>query len=109
IQEYDNDLNIDNLKLAGIAYAGELDTNNYLISPINGDLSTLRNITILTGTYDILNPDVHILYEKAKDIGIEIEIKEYEKAQHIWIIQHNCDENLVKQGYQDLVKLVKEK
>lgn len=103
VQKNDKQLNKETLKLAGIAYAGDEDINSYLVNPIEGDLSKLKNITILTGTYDILNPDVHLLKEKAEKIGIPIEVKEYEQTGHIWMIEKNNSQELIQQGYQDIL------
>ena len=50
-------------------------------------LGKLKNVTIYTGTYDILNPDIHVLINKAKEENIEIELKEYEEQGHIWIVK----------------------
>ena len=108
VQKRDKELSKETLKLAGVAYAGEDGIDSYLVNPIDGDLSKLKNVTILTGTNDILNPDVHVLQEKAKQIGVNIEIKEYESAGHIWIINNNSSEELVQKGYDDLIKLVNE-
>ena len=105
----DKDLNKEALKIAGVAYAGgEENTGNYLVSPAEGDLSKLKNITIFTGTYDILNPDVYVLQEKAKEQGVDIEVKEYEKAGHIWIITKKGDSNIIEKGYNDLLEKIKE-
>ena len=106
VQKRDTDLNKETLKLAGISYAGRDGIDSYLVNPVDGDLSKLENVTILTGTEDILNPDVHVLEEKAKQIGKEITIKEYDGAKHIWIINNKGDGNLIKQGYQDLLELI---
>lgn len=103
VQKNDKQLNKETLKLAGIAYAGEDGINSYLVNPIDGDLSKLKNITILTGTFDILNPDVHVLKQKAEQVGVAIEIKEYEKARHIWLIDKNSGKYLEEQAYQDLM------
>ena len=108
VQKRDKELSKETLKLAGVAYAGEDGIDSYLVNPIDGNLSKLKNITILTGTNDILNPDVHVLQEKAKQIGVNIEIKEYESAGHIWIINNNSSEELVQKGYNDLINLVNE-
>ncbi len=70
VQKNDKQLNKEALKLAGIAYAGEDGINNYLVNPIDGDLSKLKNVIVLTGTYDILNPDVHILKRRAQEVGV---------------------------------------
>lgn len=106
VQENDNELNKETLKLAGIAYAGEDGINSYLVNPIDGDLSKLKNVTILTGTYDILNPDVQVLKEKAEKVGIQIDIKQYEQAKHIWMIEKNSNQELIQQGYQEILKLI---
>lgn len=80
VQKEDKELSKENLKLAGIAYAGKDGINSYLVNPIEGDLTKLKNITIFTGTSDILNPDVQVLKKKAEQVNVKIEVKEYEKA-----------------------------
>lgn len=108
VQKEDKELNKEALKLAGIAYAGDDGINSYLVNPIDGDLSKLGNITIMTGTSDILNPDVEVLEKKAKEQGKEIQIKEYSGAGHIWIINEKGDKDLISKGYQDLIDMVNE-
>ena len=93
VQKRDKQLNKDTLKLAGIAYS--LGDDNNLVNPIDGDLSKLKNITIFTGKDDILNPDVYVFKNKALEQGIGIEVKEYENANHIWVIDKNSDEQIV--------------
>ena len=105
-QNKDKELDRKNLKLAGIAYAGEDGINSYLVNPIDGDLSKLNNITIFAGTNDILNPDAHLMQEKAKKQGVSIELIEYESAAHNWIIENNSSEELIKKGYEDLLKSI---
>ena len=100
----DKELNKESLILAGISYASEDGINSYLVNPIEGNLKGLENIVIFTGTYDILNPDVHVLDEKAKNVGTQITIKEYDKAGHIWIIKPNSEQKITDQGYQDFIR-----
>lgn len=106
IEKVDNILNKESLRLAGIAYASNEGMENYLVNPIDGDLSKLQNVTILIGTYDILNPDTKLLQQKAKKQNVQVEIKEYEQAKHIWIIDENSSQELVDQGYQDIIELI---
>ena len=108
VQKNDKYLNKDTLKIAGVAYAGEDGIDNYLVNPIDGELSKLKNIIILTGTYDILNPDVHKLKEKAEKENVEneITIKEYEQANHIWIIEKNSSQELIEKGYKDIIEQI---
>ena len=111
IEEYqknDTVLNKETLKLAGLAYATPEGINNYLVNPIDGNLSKLQNVTIFIGTYDILNPDVHLLQEKAKEQGVEIEVKEYQQAKHIWLIENNSSEEITKKAYNDLINTIKQ-
>lgn len=107
VQKLDKQLNKETLKLAGISYAGEDGINSYLVNPIDGDLSKLENITIFTGTYDILNPDVKILKERAEKAGTQIEVKEYEKEGHIWFIEKNGDEAIAEKAYQEMLELLR--
>lgn len=102
VQNKDKQLNKDALKLAGLAYAGNDGINSYLVNPIDGDLSKLENVTIFTGTYDILNPDVSLLKEKAIKSGIKIDVREYQEKEHIWILK---EEN--SSAYYDLIEVIK--
>ena len=104
VQKKDKELNKETLKLAGIAYAGEEGSESFLVNPIDGNLSKLKNVTILTGTYDILNPDVQVLKQKASEVGVGIEVKEYEQAGHIWMIEKNSSQELIQQGYQAILE-----
>ncbi len=54
-------------RMSGEAWAGELPTDDWLVSPINGDLSQLHNVTIFVGTRELFYPDDTLLYEKLKD------------------------------------------
>ncbi len=107
VQKKDEDLNKDTLKLAGKLYAGNDGMDSYLVNPINGPLEKLKNVTIYTGTNDILNPDVHILIEKAKAKNVNINLKEYEGAGHIWIVRKDKNPSeLAKKAYEDLLKTI---
>ena len=99
VQKYDKDLNKEALKIAGKAYAGKDGIDSYLVNPINGPLDKLKNVTIYTGTYDILNPDVYILAEKAKKQNIDVKVKEYIGKEHIWIVK-----NTETEEYNELLK-----
>lgn len=108
VEKYDKQLHRGALKIAGIAYAGEDGMQSYLVNPILGDPQTLQDIsiTVFTGTYDILNPDVHkwitIVGEKT-----QIELKEYEQAPHIWLLDRSADRTtMAEQAYQELIKTI---
>ncbi len=98
VQKLDKDLNKEALKIAGIAYAGKDGQESFLVNPIDGPVEKLKNVTIYTGTYDILNPDVKVFIEKAKKQNIEISLKEYQEKGHIWIVKDTTE-----QAYKDVV------
>lgn len=103
IQAYDKDLNKETLKIAGLAYAGKDGKDSYLVNPIDGPLDKLKNVIIYTGTYDILNPDVHILVEKAlEQNNNNITVKEYKEKEHIWIVK-----DTVTEAYSELLSDLK--
>ena len=108
VQKKDTVLNKETLKLAGLAYSGEDGINSYLVNPIDGDLEKIKNVTIFTGTDDILNPDVYVLQERAKEVNVEIEVKEYESAKHIWVIEKNSDQKLIEQAYKELCEKIED-
>ena len=107
IEKNDNILNKEALKLAGIAYAGEDGINKYLVNPIDGNLSKISNIKIFIGTYDILYPDCKLLKEKADKVNGNVEIKEYDKAKHIWLIDNNSEQEITQKAYKDLIEEIK--
>lgn len=86
IEAIDPILGLSGLKKAGKAYAGGEDTNNYLISPINGEVSGLGQISIFTGTKDSLNPDARKFREMAKEKGIDINYYQYQDMVHVWML-----------------------
>ena len=104
VEKNDTVLNKEALRIAGIAYAGADGIDGYLVNPIEGDLSTLKNIKIWIGTYDILEPDCQLLQENAQEVGGDVEIKEYEQAKHIWLIDKNSDDTITEKAYQDLLE-----
>ena len=106
VKEQDKKLNKEALNIAGLAYAESDGIDSYLVNPIDGDLSKINNLTIFTGTKDILNPDVYKLKEKAEKNNINIDINEYQDAGHIWIIDKDSDEEIVKKGYEDLINKI---
>ncbi len=74
------------LKTISKWYAGEEDVNNYLISPINGDIEGLCNISLFIGTHDILYPDAKKFYNMMKAKGSKIRYYEYKRMLHIWVL-----------------------
>lgn len=109
VQKRDPVLFKTTLKLAGEIYAGKDGINDAFANPIDGYIDNLPEITIYTGTNDILNPDVHKFVERLNNNGINIDIRETQGAVHIWILEREKgkEEYKAEEGYQDLVNLLR--
>ena len=110
IEHNDPELNKSALKIAGENYAGKDGIDSYLVNPIDGPLDKLKNVSIFTGTNDILNPDVKILEERAKSVGTTINVYETEGATHVWLLYKYKDEEndpLVQEPYNQMIELLK--
>ena len=109
VQKRDPILIKTTLKLAGEIYAGKDGINSEFVNPIDGYINNLPEITIYTGTNDILNPDVHKFVERLNNNGINIDIRETQGAVHIWILKREKGKQEYKseEGYQDLMNLLR--
>lgn len=110
VEPNDTELNKSALKLAGENYAGKDGIDSYLVNPVDGPLDKLKNISIFTGTNDILNPDVKILQERAKNVGTTINVYETEGATHVWLLYKYKDKEndpLVQEPYNQMIELLK--
>ena len=110
IEHNDPELNKSALKIAGENYAGKDGIDSYLVNPIDGPLDKLKNVSIFTGTNDILNPDVKVLQERAKDVGTTINVYETEGATHVWLLYKYKDKEndpLVQEPYNQMIELLK--
>ena len=63
-------LEIEGGKYLGKLWAGDLNINDYKVSPINGPLRHLGHITLCIGTRDLLYPDVEKLSNMLTTQGI---------------------------------------
>ena len=65
-------------------WAGTLAIHDPMVSPMFGDLTGLGPITVFSGTRDVLNPDAHLLVEKARDAGVEMTFHERQGEVHVY-------------------------
>ncbi len=59
---------------AGLLYAGALDVGHPYVSPLNGGFRGLAPMLIFSGTRDLLYPDSVDLAERAKAVGVPVEM-----------------------------------
>ncbi|WP_082969514.1 alpha/beta hydrolase fold domain-containing protein [Mycobacterium kyorinense] len=79
-------LNLDDLRAAGIRYAGGDPLDTPLVSPSVGPLTGLPRLTVFTGTHDVLNPDARAFHERATAHGLDIGWYERPGAMHVWML-----------------------
>ena len=70
----------------GEAWAGDLDTKDYRVSPYFGNLNGLTDITMFVGTREILYPDVVSFYENLRTEDVNAELIVGEGMNHIYPI-----------------------
>lgn len=85
LEKKDPMLDIHDVQLAGKAYAGILDTRNYLVSPMYGELSGLAKISLFIGGRDILFADAEKFKGMMQEKGVAMNYFEYPKMFHVWV------------------------
>ncbi|MET4053564.1 acetyl esterase/lipase [Frigoribacterium sp. PvP054] len=65
-------------------WRGSLDLRHPTVSPLFGDLAGLGRVTVFTGTRDVLNPDAHLLRDRAERAGVDLEWHEGEGDVHAY-------------------------
>lgn len=105
VDRVDPFLGIAGLRKAGLAYAGNSDVNNFMLSPINGPLQGLGEISIFIGTKDILVADARRLRELAFEQSVPIDYREYKDMVHVWMLL-NFPES--RQAQEEIRQLINE-
>ena len=89
IQNYvavDPMLGIDGVRRLGEVWANGLSTKDPRVSPIYGDLSGLGRVTLTTGTWEILYPDILLLSKKMEEAGVDCNLIIGERMIHCYPI-----------------------
>ena len=71
---------------AGRIWAGGDDPSNYLLSPINGDMSVLPPTTVFAGTREIFCPDVITFASNLQRAGIKVDLHLSRGSDHDFVI-----------------------
>jgi acetyl esterase/lipase len=88
IEKADKDdkmLGVKGLQMAGVLYAGALDTKDYQVSPIYGNLQGLGKISVFIGTHDVFIPDARKFKQLMNEQKIPFNYYEYPKMFHVWV------------------------
>ena len=83
-EKRDPALDSEQLRQLGDLWADELGPKDPVPSPLYGDLSRLGRITILTGSAELLYPDILLLDEKLTEQGIDHDLLSMKGMFHVW-------------------------
>lgn len=86
LDRHDKILDIKGLQFAGEAYAGTLETKDYRVSPIYGQMNGLPEITVFIGTHDLFIADARKLKSKLESGQVSFNYFEYPNMVHDWVI-----------------------
>lgn len=70
------------LQVMGKCWVGDLDPNDWRVSPINGPLEGLPPLSVFIGTHEIFLPDTQKLAMLCTRKGVGIEVYAYPKMNH---------------------------
>jgi acetyl esterase/lipase len=84
-ESLDKLLPLQGLIEAGKKYAGGDDVNNYLLSPINGNMAGIGETIIFYGTHELFYPDCKKMKDKTISLG-NFTFHEFHEMQHDWVI-----------------------
>lgn len=77
-------LGVDGLREMGRVWAGNLDTKDYRVSPLFGNIEKLPQTTIFVGTHEIFYPDILKFYNMLKNNGIDVTLNVGEEMAHVY-------------------------
>lgn len=66
------------------SWRGDLPLTDTKVSPLTGDMTGLGPMVLCSGTRDILNPDAHLLRDKARAAGVDVTFLERKGAVHVF-------------------------
>jgi acetyl esterase/lipase len=84
VQPTDPWLAVPGGKVLADLWRGDRDLLDPVVSPLEGELLGLGPISLYTGTRDVLNPDAHLLAEKASATGVDLEFHEGAGQVHVY-------------------------
>ncbi|MCU1513962.1 MAG: alpha/beta hydrolase [Microbacteriaceae bacterium] len=69
-------LAVPGLRVGAELWRGQLPLDDWRVSPIHGDFIGLGDVTLFTGTRDIINPDAHTLVAALHRAGVAVDFHE---------------------------------
>ena len=86
LEHFDKLLPLYGLIEAGKKYAGNNNTENYLLSPINGKIEEIGDTIVFYGSHELFYADCKKLEEISKKSDVNFTFYEYAEMQHDWVL-----------------------
>ena len=102
--ELDPMLGVDGLREMGEVWAGDLDSKDYKVSPLFGDMENLPRTTIFVGTHEIFYPDIVKFFNKLNDNGVDVELNIGEGMSHVYPLYPMVPE--LKEAFKHIVEII---
>lgn len=78
-------IGLDGLKIAAALYRGDIDPKDPRVSPVYGDLACLPPMTIVTGTRDLLHPNIMQFAEASKAAEASVDLQVWDGQNHYFM------------------------
>ncbi|MBU3830381.1 MAG: alpha/beta hydrolase [Candidatus Limosilactobacillus merdavium] len=85
-EPHDVTLSIKGLRRVANLWAGDTDHADYRLSPINGDITQLRDVLVCVGTREIMYPDSASFVQKLRDAKIPVKFVVGRDLPHIFAV-----------------------
>lgn len=105
-EEEDPSLSKYGLIELGKLWAGDVSTKDYKVSPIYGNLKSIKKALVFVGTRELLYPDIKKLEEETKKLNIDCEVVIGENMNHVYPLYPIKE---AKEAYEKVEEFIKNK
>ena len=90
----------------GQHWAAALGTTDPIVSPLYGSFEDLGRITLITGTGELLYPDIRLMHEKLDAAGVDHDYLEQKGMFHVWPLYVGYRIPETQETYEDIAAAV---
>ena len=105
-EKKDRTLDAEQLRHLGALWADDLSLTDPLVSPLYGNFEALGTVTLVTGTADLLYPDILALHDKLSREGVEHEFAAWEGLFHVFPLYIGYSIPETKEAYDHIVAAI---
>lgn len=99
-------LDSEQLRHLGALWAGDLSPADTVVSPLNGSFDGLGSITLITGTGELLYPDIMALHDELSRQGVAHDLASWEGMFHVFPLYLGYGIPETEEAYDQIVSAV---